>query len=542
MPSFSLISMVSKFTAFLFLMCVLMGCKPKPTVQLNIDAWYKHLLIYNLDVKTFKDSDGDGEGDFKGLTSKLNYLHSLGINTIWLPPFQPSPLQDDGYDITDYYGIDPKLGNIADFRVFLKQAKAQHIHVVMDIVLNHSSIHHPWFRSKPDWYLWSAKRPGDWDKGIGFPGVEKDTWHFDSVSHRYYFHRFYQFQPDLNYQNPAVIEEAKHIMAYWLDQGLEGFRLDAVPFIIDDPRKDAENPKHDFNILYQLSGFVQQHKPGAVLLGEANVDPKDNAKYFDGQHHGLQMMFNFYANQFLFYGLATGDATLFKKALNETKPKPGQAQWAWFLRNHDEIDLGRLSKHQLKEVDQKMGPDSSMQLYKRGIRRRLAPMLGNDPARLRMAYSLLYSLPGTPVIREGEELGMGEDLKLKERLAVRTPMQWDSTANSGFTTGQSFRPIINSGGYAYQKVNVNNELRDTSSLLNFIRHLIQLRKQYPEINNGAWQTLETGNNQVLVIQYADKGKLVLISHNFSDRPQVITLEDKRVVKLGRYGFQWQRLN
>lgn len=535
--------MFLKFTGCLFLMCALIGCKAKPTVERNIDAWYKHLLIYNLDVKTFKDSNGDGEGDIKGLTSKLDYLQSLGINAIWLAPFQPSPLQDDGYDITNYYGIDSKLGSLADFKVFIKQAKAKHIHVIMDIVLNHSSIKHPWFRSNPDRYLWSANRPHDWNKGIGFPGVEKDTWHFDSVTHRYYFHRFYQFQPDLNYQNPAVIEEAKHIMAYWLDLGLDGFRLDAVPFIIDDPRKDAENPKHDFSILYQLSRFVQQHKPDAVLLGEANVQPKDNAKYFAGQHDGLQMMFNFYANQFLFYGLATGDATFFKKALNETKPKPGQAQWAWFLRNHDEIDLGRLSKHQLKEVYQNMGPDTNMQLYKRGIRRRLAPMLNNDPARIRMAYSLLYSLPGTPVIREGEELGMGDNLKLKERLAVRTPMQWDSTFNGGFTTVQSsFRPVINSGTYAYQKLNVNTELRDTASLLNFIRFLIQLRKEYPEINNGAWQTLKTGNDHVLAMQYADKGKLVLISHNFSNKPQMITLENKQVFKLARYGFQWRRLN
>ncbi|SDE95460.1 maltose alpha-D-glucosyltransferase/ alpha-amylase [Mucilaginibacter pineti] len=517
----------------------LSACKPKPPLEAQVNAWYKHLVIYNLDVKTFQDSNGDGEGDFKGLISRLDYLSALGVNTIWLAPFQPSPLADDGYDITDYTAIDAKLGTAADFRIFMRQAKARHLKVIMDIVLNHTSIQHPWFRQKPDWYLWSKERPSDWDKGMGFPVVEKDSWHLDSLSHQYFFHRFYHFEPDLNYQNPAVVREAERVLAYWLDQGMDGFRLDAVPFIIDDPRKDAAKPRFDFNILHKLTGFVSKHNPQAVLLGEANVDPQDNGKYFTGHHEGLQMMFNFYANQYLFLALASGDAGQFKKALTQTQVKPGIAQWAWFLRNHDEIDLGRLSKHELNQVYQKMGPDTNMQLYKRGLRRRLATMLGGDPKQINLAYSLLFSLPGTPVIREGEEIGMGEDLRLKERLAIRTPMQWDSTVNGGFTKGKPFRPLISSAEYGYQKVNVQTETKDSTSLLHKIRTLIKQRQAFPEIDNGAWQVLKTPDT-VLALLYSSNGKQALIINNFSRKPQELNYKG-RIYHLATYGTVWQHL-
>jgi maltose alpha-D-glucosyltransferase/alpha-amylase len=262
------------------------SCKKQHPVQ-NADAWYKHVRIYNLDVKTFKDSNGDGEGDFNGLTTKLEYLQSLGVNMIWLAPFQPSPLQDDGYDVTNYLGIDSKLGDNSDFQDFMHKAKLMHIKVIMDLVLNHTSIKHPWFDSasrdtsspKHQWYVWSASKPKDWNKGMGFPVVEKETWRYDSAARQYYFHRFYNFQPDLNFQNPEVIAEAQHVMKYWLDMGMDGFRLDAVPFIIDDPRRDAANPTNDFTILHKLSAFVKTYKPGAVLLGEANVEPDQNIKY-----------------------------------------------------------------------------------------------------------------------------------------------------------------------------------------------------------------------------------------------------------------------
>jgi maltose alpha-D-glucosyltransferase/alpha-amylase len=429
-------------------------------------------------------------------------------------------------------------------------AKARHFKVIMDIVLNHSSDQHPWFKAaiegtssaKHDWYVWAAKKPKDWDKGVGFPGVEKETWRYQPMARQYYFHRFYKFQPDLNYQNPAVIAEAKRIMAYWLDQGMDGFRLDAVPFTIDDPRTDSENPKFDFNILHQLSNFVKKHKPGAVLLGEANVKPEENQKYFSDNDNGLEMMFNFYANQYLFYSLATGNVTKFSEALNKTNVKSAAAQWAWFLRNHDEIDLGRLSKQQLNDVYEKMGPDTIMQLYKRGIRRRLATMLNGDIQRLKMAYSLLYSLPGTPVIRSGEEIGMGDNLGLKERLAIRTPMQWDTSANGGFTTGKPFRPVINTVMYGYKTCNVASEQNDDQSLLNFIRYIIRQRKAFPEIDNGEWKTLDGAQNNVLIIQYSYKGKTVITLHNFSDKQCKINLPNHQQISLNGYGFKWLRLH
>jgi maltose alpha-D-glucosyltransferase/alpha-amylase len=525
------------------------ACRQKEPVTNNVDAWYKHILIYNLDVKTFKDSDGDGEGDFNGLIMKLPYLQSLGVNTIWLAPFQPSPLKDDGYDVVDYLGVDTRLGGTAGFKNFMAAAKAKHMKVLMDIVLNHSSDEHPWFKAairdtnsaKHSWYVGSVKKPDDWDKGIGFPGVEKETWRYEPTSRQYYFHRFYKFQPDLNYQNPEVVAEAKRILAYWLEQGLDGFRLDAVPFTIDDPRESSDKPAFNFNILHRLALFVKAKKPDAVLLGEANVEPNENKKYFGKNGNGLDMMFNFYANQYLFYGLATGDAKLFKEALIKTHSKPGAAQWAWFLRNHDEIDLGRLSKGQLKKVYEKMGPDTNMQLYKRGIRRRFATMLNGNMQQIKMAYSLLYSLPGTPVIRAGEEIGMGEDLALQERLALRTPMQWDTSANSGFTTGIPLRPVINFGAYGYHSVNVACEQSNPKSLLTFIKKTIKLRESFTEISNGNWKILDAGTDKVLILKFTENGKSVITIHNFDNKPQEAVLPNQ-IIKLGPYGFRWIRVN
>lgn len=524
---------------FILLLSVIIvaGCHKKPPIEHNIDAPYKHWIIYNVDVKTFQDSNG--EGDFTGLTARLDYIKNLGVNTIWLAPFQPSALKDDGYDATDYQGIDPKTGNLNDFHTFLQAAKAKGLHVIMDIALNHTSIDHPWFRSRPDWYVWKKEKPKDWNKGMGFPGVQRDTWHYDSIAKAYYFHRFYNFEPDLNYQNPQVEAEAKRVLAYWLDQGVDGFRLDAVPFVIDDPRKSSDKPAFDFQLLHRLTGFVTQHKPGAVLLGEANVEPEENGKYFTGHHPGLQMMFNFYANQFLFYGLATGDANLFKNALDKTQIKPGVAQWAWFLRNHDEVDLGRLKPKQLKQVENRMGPDTGMQLYKRGIRRRLAPMLADDSLRLHLAYALLYGLPGTPVIREGEEIGMGDDLTLHERLAIRTPMQWDSSANAGFTRGVPFRPIISDDTYGYRKINVATETAEPRSLLNFVKNMIALRAKYPEIGNSDWQIVKTPK-QVLAILYKQNGRQVLVSYNFSEDKQSYQWHNQ-TINLKPSGYNWERI-
>lgn len=519
----------------IFILMALLGCRentPSATAK-NEDleiTWYRNPFIYNVDVDAFKDSDGDGIGDFKGLTWQLDYLKSIGVDVIWLSPFQPTPDKDDGYDITDYYSIDNRLGKEKDFNRFMLEAKKRNIKVIMDIVLNHTSIDHPWYqKARADstskfnsWYVWSKKKPKDFDKGMVFPGVQTETWTWDDIAKQYYFHRFYDFQPDLNFSNKEVQQEAANVLKFWLKKGMDGFRLDAVPFIIDIPETGSASPEHMFDILTMLRDSVKAIKPNAVLLGEANVGAKENKDYFGDKGDRLQMMFNFYANQYLFYGLAEQDPVPFAKALEEFREKPGSAQWAFFLRNHDEIDLGRLTKSERQKVYNKFGPEANMQLYDRGIRRRLAPML-SDPKRVRMAYHLLFSLPGAPVIRYGEEIGMGDDLTLNERMSVRTPMQWDSTKNSGFSTAQkSFRPIISSGKYAYKNINVGKEDRDPASLLNFIKQMAKLRREHPEIGLGKWEVLKT-KAKVLIIKYTYGNKTLITTDNFSAEQQEVKL-------------------
>ena len=519
----------------IFILMALLGCRENTQSETpkNEDleiTWYRNPFIYNVDVDAFKDSDGDGIGDFKGLTWQLDYLKSIGVDVIWLSPFQPTPDKDDGYDITDYYSIDNRLGKEKDFNRFMLEAKKRNIKVIMDIVLNHTSIDHPWYqKARADstskfnsWYVWSKKKPKDFDKGMVFPGVQTETWTWDDIAKQYYFHRFYDFQPDLNFSNKEVQQEAANVLKFWLKKGMDGFRLDAVPFIIDIPETGSASPEHMFDILTMLRDSVKAIKPNAVLLGEANVGAKENKDYFGDKGDRLQMMFNFYANQYLFYGLAEQDPVPFAKALEEFREKPGSAQWAFFLRNHDEIDLGRLTKSERQKVYNKFDPEANMQLYDRGIRRRLAPML-SDPKRVRMAYHLLFSLPGAPVIRYGEEIGMGDDLTLNERMSVRTPMQWDSTKNSGFSTAQkSFRPIISSGKYAYKNINVGKEDRDPASLLNFIKQMAKLRREHPEIGLGKWEVLKT-KAKVLIIKYTYGNKTLITTDNFSAEQQEVKL-------------------
>jgi maltose alpha-D-glucosyltransferase / alpha-amylase len=402
--------------------------------------------------------------------------------------------------------------------------------------------------------------PKDHAKGMVFPGVQTSTWKKDSVSGQYFYHRFYDFQPDLNFSNPDVVIECQKIIGYWLNQGISGFRLDAVPFIIEVPKTGTEKPQLDFKLLMDLRQFAQSRKADVAILGEANVKPEESQDYFGKNGEGMQLMFNFFANQHLFYALATGKLAPFKEAISKTQMIPEASQWAHFLRNHDEIDLGRLSDKQREEVYARFGPDTSMQLYDRGIRRRLATMLSNNRKHLELAYSLLFSLPGTPVIRYGDELGMGDDLRLKERIAVRTPMQWSGERLAGFTTADSaFRPVISSGDFDYKKINVATETRDPSSLLNWTKEMIRLRKATPEIGLGKYQILDVKAPAVLALRYDYEGETLVILHNFSDKPQTAELPLESSSKLidligtadepaaGRialegYGYKWYRLN
>lgn len=538
------------------------------------ELWYKNSLVYSVDVEVFKDSDKDGVGDFRGMTQQLGYLKQLGVETIWLAPFQPTPNLDDGYDTSDFYGIDPRLGTPQDFTDFMNQAGQHGIRVMMDLVTNHTSDQHPWFqqarrqKNSPyrSWYVWSTERPEKWNTGMVFPGVQKSVWSYDSLAGEYYYHRFYESQPDLNMQNPAVQREMRKVIRYWLDKGVAGFRVDAVPFLIEvaTPDFDPDKPQHQFDMITQLHQYVQWHKRDAILLGEANVDPKEQEPYFGKEGQGMQTMFNFFANQHLFYALATTDVGTLKKALNETKSIPPTAQWATFLRNHDEIDLGRLSDEERGKVYAKFGPDSSMQLYDRGIRRRLAPMLG-DPRLIKLAYSLLFSLPGMPVIRYGEEIGMGDDLSLEERLSVRTPMQWSNKTHAGFSDGaKAVRPVISEGPYGYSTVNVAAQQADSASLLNHITRLASLRKLCHEVGWGTWEIIDTKSPHVLAIRYNWQGRSLVMIHNFSPQPQqnqlhtnpkaglklvdLLAKSEKQIgadgnfsVDLPAYGFKWYRV-
>jgi maltose alpha-D-glucosyltransferase / alpha-amylase len=494
------------------------------------DLWYRNAIVYTLSVETFMDGNGDGCGDFAGLRRRLDYLESLGVDALWLMPFQASPNRDDGYDISDYYSVDRRYGSGGEFVDFMHEASSRGIRVLVDLVVNHTSDRHPWFveargdRSSPfhDWYVWADKRPPNWESGMVFPGVQKDTWTFAREVRRYYFHRFYGFQPDLNMANPRVREEVRRIVGFWLQLGVAGFRMDAVPFVLEKPSPDGGASQTCFDWLHEFRDFLQWRASEAVLLGEANVEPQESSKYFaDGD--GLHMMFNFWVNQHLFYALATGDARPLSRALRATRALPRGAQWAHFLRNHDELDLGRLAAGEREATFAAFGPDPRMQLYGRGIRRRLAPMLG-DRARIELAYSLLFSLPGTPVIRYGDEIGMGDNLALRDRAAIRTPMQWSHERNGGFSTAdQLVRPMLSSGPYSFESVNVEAQRRDPGSLLRWLMRMIRLRKECPEIGWGEWSLLPTRSRHVLAIVYRWRGNAIACVHNLDDRPHTVSL-------------------
>ncbi|HEY1014316.1 MAG TPA: alpha-amylase family protein [Herpetosiphonaceae bacterium] len=496
------------------------------------DLWYKNTVVYSLDLETFQDSDGDGVGDFEGLMRRLDYLHALGIGTIWLAPFQPTPNRDNGYDISDYYGVDPRHGCSGDFVEFMHHARKRGIKVIIDLVVNHTSADHRWFqsaRSSPDspyrdWYVWAKRRPADWRSGVVFPGVQDSTWSHDRRAGAYYYHRFYKHQPDLNMDNPAVRREIRRIMGYWLELGVDGFRVDAVPFVIESTAPGGGRGEQHFDYLADMREFLQWRAGDAILLGEANVLPAETQPYFGGERPGMHMMFNFFVNQHLFYALATGDAAPLAEALLATKSIPPNAQWAHFLRNHDELDLGRLSERQRQAVFERFGPEPSMQLYDRGIRRRLAPMLG-DRRRLELAYSLLFALPGTPVLRYGDELGMGEDLSLAERDAVRTPMQWSDEPQAGFSSAaETIHPVVGDGIHGYRRVNAEAQRRDPGSLLNWTAAMIRLRHECPEIGWGDWDLLPAGADQTLALRYRWRGQTLVIVHSFAEQPRELTLE------------------
>jgi maltose alpha-D-glucosyltransferase/alpha-amylase len=491
------------------------------------DLWYKNAILYCLSVGTYMDSNGDGVGDFQGLMRRLDYLHGLGVTAVWLMPFQPSPGQDDGYDISDYYGVNPAYGTLGDFVEFTHAAEQRGIRVLIDLVVNHTSDQHPWFRQARsdrkspfrDWYVWSDKKPASAGKGMVFPGVQKSTWSYDHEARAWYFHRFYDFQPDLNTSNPRVQAEILKIMGFWIQLGVCGFRMDAVPFVISTKGPNVSRPVEQYDMLRVLREFLQWRQGDAIILAEANVLPETDLDYFGKAGDRMHMMFNFQVNQTLFYALATADKRPLVKALKATRQRPATAQWGMFLRNHDELDLGRLTEQQRQKVFDAFAPATEMQLYDRGIRRRLAPMLNGDRRRLELAYSLMFTLPGTPVLRYGDELAMGDNLELPERTAARTPMQWSTEPHAGFTkSDRPVVPVMDAGPYGYQHVNAAAQRRDPNAMLNWTERIIRMRKEVPEIGWGDFAVIETRQDGVLVMRYDWRNNSVVFVHNLTDSP------------------------
>ena len=495
------------------------------------DLWYKNAIIYCLSVSTYMDANGDGIGDFQGLMRRLDYLHGLGVTAVWLMPFQVSPLRDDGYDVADYYGVDPRYGTLGDFVEFTHGAKQRGIRVLIDLVVNHTSNEHPWFkeaRKDPkskyrDWYVWSKRKPRRANHGMVFPGVQKSTWSYDEVAKAWYFHRFYDFQPDLNTSNPEVQAEILKIMGFWIQLGVSGFRMDAVPFVIASKGANVKKPTEQYDMLRRFREFLQWRQGDCIILAEANVLPETDFEYFGADGDRMQMMFNFQVNQHLFYALASADIGPLAAALKKTKKRPATAQWGTFLRNHDELDLARLTKQQRQVVFDAFAPKKEMQLYDRGVRRRLATMLNGDRRRMELAYSLLFTLPGTPVIRYGDEIGMGDDLSLPERNCARTPMQWSNEPRGGFTkSDRPFLPVISGGPYGFEHVNAATQRRHPESLLNWTERIIRMRKEVPEIGWGNFQIVPSRDSAVLIIRYDWRNNSVLFIHNFDSKPREIS--------------------
>lgn len=493
--------------------------------------WYKEALIYCLNVESFMDGNGDGIGDFPGLIRRLDYLEGIGAGAVWLMPFQPSPRKDHGYDVADYYSVDPRFGTLGDFAEFTHECEQRGIRVLMDLVFNHTSDQHPWFqesRSSPespkrDWYIWSEKEPPNRHKGMVFPGKQDAVWDYDDKAKAWYFHRFFKFQPDLNMANPEVQSEILKVIGFWIKLGVSGFRLDAAPFIIALNEHQSEARELEFEFLRDMRRFSQFRRGDSVLLAEANVPPEESAKYFGESGERLHMMFDFHVNPRIFYALATGNAEPLKRGLEDTRVNPPGTQWCHFLRNHDELDLSRLTKKQQEEVFERMAPDDGMRLFERGIRRRLAPMLSGDRRRIELANSVLLSLPGTPMLRYGEEIGMGEDLSLEGRDAIRTPMQWNDDRHGGFTTSEkSMVPLIEDGPYGFHQINVSDQRTDPESLLNWTERLIRLRKELPEIGYGEFDILDT-EPEALALRFRWKNACIVTVHNFAEEPREIHL-------------------
>ncbi len=498
--------------------------------------WYKTGVIYELHVRAFYDSDGNGAGDFRGLTQKLDYLKDLGVTALWLLPFYPSPLRDDGYDIADYYGVHPYYGTLADFKVFLREAHRRGLRVITELVMNHTSDQHPWFqrarRAKPgsrwrNFYVWSDTTDRYRDARIIFKDVEVSNWAWDRQAQAYYWHRFFSHQPDLNYDNPEVFEEMIRVLDFWLDLGVDGLRLDAVPYLFEREGTGCENLPETHEALRTLRAHVDQKYGDRMLLAEANQWPEDAVAYFGrGQGDECHMAFHFPLMPRLFMALRMEDRTPIVDILEQTPPIPETAQWALFLRNHDELTLEMVTDEE-RDYMYRMYAHVHQARLNLGIRRRLAPLLGNDRKRVELLNALLFSLPGTPALYYGDEIGMGDNIFLGDRDGVRTPMQWSSDKNAGFSRANPqalYLPIIYDPEYHYEAVNVEGHLANPHSLLWWMRRLLALRKRWRALGEGRCEFLQPENRTILSYLLRDENETLLVVANLSRFVQPVELD------------------
>lgn len=503
--------------------------------------WYRKAIFYELYVRAFCDSNQDGHGDLRGVTLKLDYLQRLGVDCIWLLPLYPSPLKDDGYDISDYYGIHAQYGNLEDFKELLNEAHKRGLRVILDMVLNHTSDQHPWFqaaradRSSPyrDYYVWSDTDQKYSDARIIFIDTEKSNWTWDDQAKQYFWHRFYSSQPDLNYDNPRVREEMKNVMRFWLDMGVDGFRADAVPYLIEREGTNCENLPETHQYLKELRSFIDKEYPGRILLCEANQWPEDVFPYV-GTGDEFQMGFHFPIMPRIYMSIRQGDRTSLEWILNRTPQISKSSQWCIFLRNHDELTLEMVTPEEREWMWSEYAPEPRMRLNL-GIRRRLAPLLDNDRRRIELANSLLFTMPGTPIIYYGDEIGMGDNIWLPDRNGVRTPMQWSNSKNAGFSDAPAERlyiPVIEAAPFSPAEVNVADEEADPNSLLNFTSRMIAVSKVHMSFGEGDFQWASCDNKALAAYYrlYTDGAlqEKILVINNLSGEVQraVIPLLDQ----------------
>ena len=536
------------------------------------DLWWKNAVLYCLDVELFCDGNGDGVGDFPGLTSKVDYLSGLGVTCVWLMPFYPTPNKDNGYDISDFYGVDPRLGTLGDLVEFLRAARERGIRVIADLVVNHTSDQHPWFQSARadpespfrDFYVWADQQP-EGPQGVVFPDAEDSNWDYDEVAGKWFLHRFYSHMPDLNIANPGVRDEITKVVGYWLELGLSGFRVDAAPFVIELAGTESRPDEDPHGYLRDLRAFTNRRRGDAILLAEANLPPDDQRRFFgDEDGDEMHMLFNFILNQHVFLALVRQDPAPVVTALRELPELPEANQWANFIKNHDELTLDKLTDAEREEVFAALAPDPDMRSFGRGIRRRVPPMLDGDRARIELLYSLLFTLPGSPVLLYGEEIGLGDDQRVEGRAAVRVAMQWSAGPGAGFTTGDPAVPLVTEGPCAPDKVNVADQRRDPESLLNWMERAIRARKELPELGWGRLRVLDTDQRTVLAHRCDWEGQVVLVLHNLGPEavPVAVELDDAKAgrplaevlanrrygpaeagqpLDLDGFGYRWLRL-